>query len=697
MARQSKDLKQPAPSHDRTKADQPPGGGGETRASRPDQDGRQRVVIEGVKPEIDGGRFPIKRVVGETVVVEADLFADGHDALSGVLLYRHDSSREWQETRFQFVTNDRWRASFPLNRIGVYHYAIRAWIDRFGSWQRDMKKRVAADQVSSIDLLVGARLLDESASRAQGTDADRLRRVAEQLRKEPRPSAEQLAAALGEEIGRLMAIYADRRFATTYGKELSVTVDRERARFSAWYELFPRSCAPEPGRHGTFTDCESRLPYIADMGFDVLYLPPIHPIGRTFRKGKNNDPNGGPDSVGSPWAIGSHEGGHKAIHPELGTIEDFRRLIRKAGDYGLEVALDLAFQCSPDHPYVKDHPEWFKKRPDGTIQYAENPPKKYQDIYPIDFETEQWETLWAELKRVVVYWVEQGVRIFRVDNPHTKAFCFWEWLIGEVKRDHPDVLFLSEAFTRPKVMYRLAKLGFTQSYTYFAWRTSKAELTEYLTELTRTEVREYFRPNFWPNTPDILTEQLQHGGRATFMSRLVLAATLGASYGIYGPAYELCEHRAIRPGSEEYLDSEKYEIRHWPIDRPDSLREFIGLVNRARRGNPALQCDDSLHFHRVDNEYLIVYSKHTEDRSNVILVVVNLSPHHVHAGWIDLDLDVLGLKPDQPFQVHDLLTNAYYLWAGSRNYVVVDPQSAPAQVFAVRSRLRTEQDFDYYL
>lgn len=676
--------------------DRSSGGGLETHASR-DQDGRQRVVIEGVKPEIDGGRFPIKRVVGDRVLVEADLFVDGHDAISGVLRYRHDSDREWQETNFQFVNNDRWRASFPLQRMGTYHYAIQAWIDRFGSWQRDMKKRVAAGQIASIDLLVGARLLEDSASRAQGTDADRLRQVAEQLRRDQRPSVGQLETALGEEIGRLMTCHADRRFATSYGRELSVAVERERARFSAWYELFPRSCATEPGRHGTFKDCEARLPYIADMGFDVLYLPPIHPIGRTFRKGKNNDPNGGPDSVGSPWAIGSHEGGHKAVHPALGTIEDFQRLVRKAGEYGLEVALDLAFQCSPDHPYVKDHPEWFKKRPDGTIQYAENPPKKYQDIYPIDFETDHWEALWAELKSVVIHWVEQGVRIFRVDNPHTKAFRFWEWLIGGIRRDDPDVLFLSEAFTRPKVMYRLTKLGFTQSYTYFAWRTSKADLTEYLTDLTGTEVREFFRPNFWPNTPDILTEQLQHGGRATFMSRLVLAATLGTSYGIYGPPYELCEHRAIRPGSEEYLDSEKYQIRHWPIDRPDSLCEFIGLVNRARRDNPALQRDDSLHFHRVDNEYLIAYSKHTEDRSNVILVVVNLSPHHVHAGWIDLDLDVLGLKTNQPFQVHDLLTNAYYLWAGSRNYVVVDPQSAPAQIFAVRSRLRTEQDFDYYL
>ena len=695
MAGQAKNLGQSTASHEPAGRDQPQEGA--DQLSRADFDGRQRVVIEAVKPEIDGGRFPIKRVVGEDVVVEADIFADGHDVISSVLLYRPDGERERQETAFQFLGNDRWRASFPLTRTGTYHYTIQAWIDRFGSWQRDMKKRVAAGQIASVDVLVGARLLEEAASRAQGADADLLRHLAEALRREQRPSAEQLEAVLEGETGRLVTRYADRKFATTYGREWSVTVDRERARFSAWYELFPRSCSSEPGRHGTFKDCEVRLAYIAGMGFDVVYLPPIHPIGRTFRKGRNNDPNGGGDSVGSPWAIGSHEGGHKAIHPALGTIEDFRRLVNKAGEYGMEIALDLAFQCSPDHPYVKAYPEWFKKRPDGTIQYAENPPKKYQDIYPIDYETEQWEALWAELKSVVTYWAGQGVRIFRVDNPHTKAFRFWEWLIGEVKQEFPDVLFLSEAFTRPKVMYRLAKLGFTQSYTYFAWRTSKAEIMEYLTELTRTDVREYFRPNLWPNTPDILTEQLQHGGRAAFMSRVVLAATLGASYGIYGPAYELCEHRAIRAGSEEYLDSEKYEIRHWPIDRPDSLREFIGLINQARRRNPALQHDGSVHFHRVDNEYLIVYSKRTPDGTNVILVIVNLSPHHVHAGWVDLDLGVLGLEPDRPFQIHDLLTNAYYLWTGARNYVVIDPQSVPAQMFAVRARLRTEQDFDYYL
>jgi len=433
------------------------------------------------------------------------------------------------------------------------------------------------------------------------------------------------------------------------------------------------------------------------MGFDVLYFPPIHPIGHTHRKGKNGVPSETPTDPGSPWGIGSQEGGHKAIHPQLGTLNDFRRFLDKAKEHGLEVALDVAFHCSPDHPYVKEHREWFKIRPDGTVQYAENPPKKYQDIYPLDFETEQWQELWEELKRVVLFWIDQGVRIFRVDNPHTKPFPFWEWLIQEVKQDHPDVIFLSEAFTRPKVMYRLTKLGFTQSYTYFAWRNTKAELIQYFTEMTQTEVREYFRPNLWPNTPDILTEQLQHGGRPAFMARLVLAATLGASYGIYGPAFELCENRPREAGSEEYLDSEKYEIKHWDIDRADSLKEFIGRVNRIRRENPALHNDWSLRFHKLDNDQLFCYSKSTPDVSNVILVVVNLSHYHTHSGWVELDLDTLGLDPERPFQVQDLLTNAYYLWQGSRNYVKVNPHSVPAHILLVRRRPRTEKDFDYYM
>jgi starch synthase (maltosyl-transferring) len=433
------------------------------------------------------------------------------------------------------------------------------------------------------------------------------------------------------------------------------------------------------------------------MGFDVLYLPPIHPIGKTNRKGPNNTPEAGPDDPGSPWAIGAMEGGHKAVHPDLGTLKDFQRLLKKAKKAGIELAMDLAFQCTPDHPYVKDHPEWFRHRPDGSIQYAENPPKRYEDIFPLDFEGENWRELWEELKSVVEFWIKQGVRIFRVDNPHTKPFSFWEWLIAETKAKNPDVLFLAEAFTRPKVMYRLAKLGFTQSYTYFAWRNIQWEIREYFTELTQTEVRDFFRPNLWPNTPDILTEYLQIGGRPAFMVRVVLAATLGANYGIYGPALELCVNQALHPGSEEYLDSEKYEIRTWDIQHADTLKEFITRLNRIRRENPALQHDKNLLFHKQDNDQLICYSKHADDFSNIVLVVVNLDPHHRHSGWIEIPLEDLGLVSKEPYQVHDLLSDARYLWNGPRNYVELDPKICPAHVLRIRRRIRTERDFDYYM
>jgi starch synthase (maltosyl-transferring) len=433
------------------------------------------------------------------------------------------------------------------------------------------------------------------------------------------------------------------------------------------------------------------------MGFDVVYLPPIHPIGQQFRKGKNNSTTAEPDDVGSPWAIGSAEGGHKAIHPQLGTLDDFRRLVRRASELGIQVALDVAFQSSPDHPYVKEHPEWFRQRPDGTIQYAENPPKKYQDIYPFDFETPNWRALWKELKSVFSFWIEQGVTIFRVDNPHTKAFPFWEWCITELKQERPEVLFLSEAFTRPKIMYRLAKLGFSQSYTYFPWRNAKAELTAYLTELTKTPVREFFRPNQWPNTPDILTEFLQLRTRAAFVIRFLLASTLGANYGIYGPAFELLEGRPVRAGSEEYLDSEKYQIRHWSLEQPDSLRELITIVNKTRRANAALQSDWLLDFHPVDNDQLICYSKRTPDGTNVVLVVVNLDPHHMQSGFVNLALDVLGIDEDRPYQAHDMLTGARYMWTGRRNYVELNPSSIPGHLFVLRKRLRIETDFEYFL
>jgi starch synthase (maltosyl-transferring) len=504
-------------------------------------------------------------------------------------------------------------------------------------------------------------------------------------------------AALSPELADLMYRYADKEGGTAYDRELRVLVDREKARYSAWYEFFPRSCWREDCTHGTFKDCEDRLPYISGLGFDVIYLPPIYPIGHTHRKGKNNSTAALPGDVGSPWAIGSELGGHKSVNPDLGTLEDFKGFMKKASEYGIEVALDIAFQCSPDHPYVKEHPEWFRKRPDGTIQYAENPPKKYEDIYPFDFDTPHWRELWAELKSIVEYWIDQGVKIFRVDNPHTKALRFWEWLIASVREKHPDVIFLAEAFTRPKVMYFLAKIGFTQSYNYFAWRNTKQELTEYFTELTKTEVREFFRPNLWPNTPDILPEMLQIGGKPAFMSRLVLAATLGASYGIYGPAYEQCVNVPMAPGKEEYLNSEKYEIKHWDVTRPDSIAGLVSRVNQIRKENPALHSNESVQFHPTSNDSIIAYTKSTDDLSNVILTVVNIDPDHTQSGMVELPLEELGIDAQQPYQVHDQLTDNRYMWSGRQNFVQLDPKAIPAHIFRLRRRVRTEKDFDYYV
>jgi len=657
-------------------------------------DGKRRAVISGVAPEIEAGRFPIKRTAGERVVVEADAFADGHDKLACVLKHRRSGDSEWIEMPMQDLGNDRWRGEFTVEEPGRYAYTVAAWTDAFLSWRNDLERRTDEDDIA-LALLAGADLVAAAAARADGKPASRLRAIAETL-KGAGPTAERRATALAEELRALMARYADRQFAALYPRELEVVVDIARARYSSWYEMFPRSCSVA-GRHGSFRDCEARLAYIAELGFDVLYLPPIHPVGRVKRKGKNNALSAGPREHGSPWAIGAKEGGHKSVHPELGSIEDFRSLVARARERGIEIALDIAFQCAPDHPYVGEHPEWFRHRPDGSVQYAENPPKKYEDIYPFNFETEDWPALWDELKSIFEFWHGEGVRIFRVDNPHTKPFAMWEWIIADLKRKDPGVIFLAEAFTRPKVMYRLAKLGFTQSYTYFSWRNTKRELTEYFTELTQTEVREFFRPNLWPNTPDILTEYLQFGGRPAFMTRFALAATLGASYGIYGPAFELCENRPREPGSEEYLDSEKYEIRQWDLARPDSLKDFIVRVNRIRRENPALHHDWNLRFHSVDNDELICYGKATRDLDNIIVVVVNLDCYHVQSGWVELPLQDLGLDPEHPYQMHDLLSDARYLWHGARNFVQLDPGRSPAHIFRLRRRVHNERDFDYFL
>jgi starch synthase (maltosyl-transferring) len=647
-------------------------------------EGRRRTIVEGVQPQIDGGRYPIKRIVGDTVVVEADCFADGHDVLSCAVLYRREGAGQWQVAPMAFLINDRWRGSFVVESVGRYEYTVASWIDRFKTWEHAMEKRIAANQDVRVDLLIGADLVDEAAEHAPAEAAATLRSYAAVLRAGGDEAAQR---AVEPALGQLMAAHLPRRFMTSYEPILRITVDRERAAFSSWYSIFPRSTASTPGTHGTFKDVENWLPYIAAMGFDVLYLTPIHPIGRTFRKGKDNNPVAQPGDPGSPYAIGSAEGGYKDIHPELGTLEDFRQLVARARDFGLEIALDNAFNASPEHPYVSEHPEWFRARPDGTIQYAENPPKKYQDIYPFDFETSKWRELWVELKSYFDFWIDQGVKIFRVDNPHTKAFRFWEWCIDAIKREHPDVIFLSEAFTRPKVMYNLAKLGFTQSYTYFTWRTAKWELTQYMVELTQGEPREFFRPNFWPNTHDILTPQFYAGHRSTFLARFTLAATLTSNYGIYGPSYEQMLHTPVGP-REEYIDNEKYEIRHWNLQQPGSLAPFIARVNHVRREHPALQRNDGLRFHTVnsdfaENDQLIAYSKRSTDGRDIVLIIVNLDPINTQSGWVQLPLAEWGIAEDQPYEVYDQISGARYSWYGAWNFVAINPNQMPVHLFVV--------------
>lgn len=655
--------------------------------------GRVRAVIESLSPQVDGGRFPAKRIVGDLVGIEADCFADGHDALSVVLQWQRGDESSWKELPMEAIGNDRWRGCLAVDALGDYRYRVCAWVDHLLSWQRELARREDPEDIH-IAALYGARLIDESALRATGADAQLLRDWAQQLRSPSTTSALQ-SIGLDQRLGALAQRYADRSLACE-SATLSLRVERQRARFSAWYECFPRSLG-KAGEHGTLKDLQARLPHIAQMGFDVLYLPPIHPIGRINRKGKNNTLHALDEDVGSPWAIGADEGGHKAVHPALGTLEDFRELVARAREQQLEVALDIAFQCAPDHPYVKAHPEWFRHRPDGSIQYAENPPKQYQDIYPFDFESPDWQGLWNELLSVFEFWIAQGVQIFRVDNPHTKTFAFWEWCIGRLHAEYPEVLFLAEAFTRPRVMHRLAKLGFSQSYTYFSWRNTKRELSEYFSELTQGPGRDYFRPNVWPSTPDILPEYLQYGGRAAFVARAVLAATLSSNYGIYGPAFEYMEHEARESSSEEFLHSEKYQLRDWPAERSDSLAPLLTRLNAIRRENPALHDNSSLRFLDVDNENLIAYSKHSAQASNIIITVVNLDPHHPQSGWVQLDVEALGMTADTSFQMHELLSGARYLWQGARNYVRLDPAHAPAHIFRLRRRVRKEQDFDYFL
>ncbi|MBF0485895.1 MAG: alpha-1,4-glucan--maltose-1-phosphate maltosyltransferase [Candidatus Omnitrophica bacterium] len=654
-----------------------------------------RVMIEKVTPEIDGGAFPVKRITGERVVVRANVFADGHDEVKAEILYRSEETKAWQKIPMRSLGNDGWVASFLIEKETAYFYTVRGYVCEFSSWCHDLKKRVDAGRDVTVDLQIGSAFLKEAASRATGEAAQKLLQWAEEFAA-PKNVSSAIKLALGEELYKLMDEHLDLNKSVLYPKELKVNVERGKAAFSSWYELFPRSWGEKPGEHGTFKSCERILPEIARMGFDIIYLPPIHPIGTAFRKGKNNSTKAAPSDPGSPWAIGSSEGGHKAVNPLLGTLEDFRSFVKKAQEHNLEVALDIAYQCSPDHPYLKEHPAWFKWRPDGTVQYAENPPKKYEDIVPFNFETDDRLGLWEELKSIIVFWVEQGVKVFRIDNPHTKPFLFWDWMISEVRKDHPDVMFLAEAFTRPNIMYRLAKGGFTQSYTYFTWRNTKKEFTDYLTELTHGEVAEFFRPNFWPNTPDILADHLQYGGRPVFVLRAVLAATLSSNFGVYGPAFELCVNEPLA-GKEEYTDSEKYEIKNWDWNRAGNIKDVLTKLNKIRRENPALHMTRNIRFCNINNDQLLAFYKATGDYSNIVIVIVNLDSRHPQSGTLELPIHEFGISKDRPYAAHDLLTDEKFIWQGEKNFVELKAVKSMAHIIRVTKELHREQDFDYFL
>jgi starch synthase (maltosyl-transferring) len=640
------------------------------------------VVIENLQPLIDGGRYPIKRIAGEDLVVEADIFKDGHDVVAAILKWRVLGKRAWRETPMNFVDNDRWRGVCTLYDEDIHEYTVEAWTDTFRSWRAEFTKKFEAG-ISDLrsEALEGAALVEAAAKRARDrADRKRLLELSRQI--STGANSEIHAIAQSGELEVLMATYRDLSGATQYDPPPRVVVDRPAALIGAWYEFFPRSAEGRGDRGSTFRDCLPRVDDAKAMGFDVIYFPPIHPIGHTNRKGRNNSITCEPGDPGVPWAIGSEAGGHKAVEPALGTLEDFDWLQKEVRKRGMEIALDFAINCSPDHPYVKEHPDWFYKRPDGTIKYAENPPKKYEDIYPLNFRCEDWRDLWAEMKSIVLFWAGRGVRIFRVDNPHTKPVAFWEYLIKDVREKYPDTIFLSEAFTRPKMMKALAKAGFNQSYTYFTWRNSKREFIEYFTELTQTEMSEYFRPNLWPNTPDILPLVLQDGGRPAFMIRVALAATLSPLYGIYS-GYELCENEAL-PGREEYLDSEKYQYKERDWNAPGNIKEWIARLNKIRRENRALQLYTNLRFHDAENDAILFYSKMTAARDNIILVVVNLDPHRKQNSFVYVPIENFGQMESDVYQVQDLLSSTTYTWRGRRNYVELDPDIQPAHIFLVR-------------
>jgi starch synthase (maltosyl-transferring) len=646
-----------------------------------------RVVIDRVMPAVDGGLFAVKRVQGDTLNVQAHIISDGHDTVRSVLQYRKSGERAWNEVAFKELSNDEWTVSVPFYEIGFHEYRVAAWVDHFIFWYEGFQKKLHEGQDMSVELLIGANLLEGSVKRAKGEDRAKLKGFWDTLRSDETPLGARIELACSPVLYELCCRYPDRS-RQTCSEAFPLLVERERAVNSSWYEFFPRSCSSVSGQHASFRDAEARLPGIEKMGFNIVYLPPIHPIGHTFRKGKNNALEAAPEDVGSPWAIGSEEGGHKSIHSQLGTFDDFDHFHKRVHELGMELALDIAFQCSPDHPYVKEHPQWFNWRPDGTVQYAENPPKKYQDILPFNFETEDWEALWKELKSVFDFWIERGVKIFRVDNPHTKPLEFWHWCITSIKMEHPEVLFLAEAFTRPKKKYRLAKAGFTQGYTYFTWRNNARDMREYVEELAHGEVSDYFQPNFWPNTPDILHDDIVYGGRPCSIARLVMAATLSSSWGMYGPAFELIDREPF-PGKEEYNNNEKYQLKDWDWDAPGNIKSIIARMNWIRGANPALHRLKNILFCGSNNSSLLAYVKHTDDYSNMVLVVVTFDYRNVQGGNIFLPLQDLGLSEDHYYRVEDMLpenagpdADCNYVWKGGRNYVELSPQKV-AHVFRI--------------
>ncbi len=638
-----------------------------------------RVIVERVYPEIDAGRFAAKRTLGETFTVEADIIVDGHDRLRAMLLCRGPGEMRWNELEMQPLGNDRWAGDLPFHTLGEHRYTVVAWIDRFGSWRTDLEKWVTAGRPVASELLEGAGLVEDAARHAGGDDAAWLNRRAAELADQATPEADRIVLALDERLLELMHAHEPRADQARYPRDLPLRVDPVRARWGTWYEMFPRSAGATADRSATFREAAERLPDIARMGFDVLYLPPVNPIGHTNRKGPNNALRGGPGDPGSPWAIGSEAGGHTAIHPELGTIDDFDWFVAEAKRRGLDIALDFAIQVSPDHPWVRDHPSWFRHRPDGSIKYAQNPPKEYQDIYPVNFDTEDWWGLWQELRNVVLFWIDHGVRIFRVDNPHTKPFPFWEWLISEVLHQHPDVVFLSEAFSRPRIMEGLAKRGFHQSYTYFTWRNSKPEIEAYFRELAETEVKEYLRPNLFVNTPDILHEYLQRGGRPAFLARLVLAATLSPTYGVYS-GFELLERVAVAAGSEEYLDSEKYQIRARDWDAPGNIKAFLQRVNDIRASVPALQHRDRTWFLPIADPEIVAFLRSTPDDPRHVLVAVNVDVEQPRRGWVGVPVHELGIGADEEYRVHDMLSDDTFTFRGEWNEIDLDPAVSPARI-----------------